>query len=476
MCPAGGARSDAKIVNAMDKITLKDYRCFHEEQTARLAPLTLLVGENSTGKTSFLALIRALWDVAFRVGIPDFKEDPYDLGSFDEIAHHRGGKGGRAKTFEAGFHDISRRIRSRGRASARNYPYTFEVAFGKRGTTPIPVRRRQTVGETWIEENFKAGQFQGLKIRTRRGSWKNETPAELIRRFDLERDRMIPLSYRYLRFALSEDDKSTYSNFMPLCGSPVFSSEDLAALEIFDSLGIRHRGQRPFASAPVRSKPRRTYDPSLASPDPEGDYVPMYLANLLTEDEKTWPDLKKRLEGFGNDAGLFDEITIKQIGKKGSEPFQVQVRKFEGRRKGPLRNLIDVGYGVSQVLPVITELLLPNTRRRLLPRMFLLQQPEVHLHPSAQAALGSLFCEIAGSGQQIVVETHSDYLIDRVRIEVRNGEIGLRPEDVSILFFERDGLEVNIHSLTIDEDGNIDGQPENYRKFFMEEIQRSLGL
>ena len=49
----------------MDQITLENFRCFREKQTARLAPLTLLVGENSTGKTSFLALIRALWDVAY---------------------------------------------------------------------------------------------------------------------------------------------------------------------------------------------------------------------------------------------------------------------------------------------------------------------------------------------------------------------------------------------------------------------------
>ena len=48
----------------MDQITLSDFRCFRERQTARLAPLTLLVGENSTGKTSFLALIHALWDLA----------------------------------------------------------------------------------------------------------------------------------------------------------------------------------------------------------------------------------------------------------------------------------------------------------------------------------------------------------------------------------------------------------------------------
>ena len=57
----------------MDQITLKNFRCFREKQTARLAPLTLLVGENSTGKTSFMAMIRALWDVAYRQRIPDFK-------------------------------------------------------------------------------------------------------------------------------------------------------------------------------------------------------------------------------------------------------------------------------------------------------------------------------------------------------------------------------------------------------------------
>ena len=51
--------------------------------------------------------------------------------------------------------------------------------------------------------------------------------------------------------------------------------------------------------------------------------------------------------------------------------------------------------------------------------MFLLQQPEVHLHPSAQAALGTLFCQVAKPERQLVVETHSDHLLDRVRMDVR---------------------------------------------------------
>ena len=184
--------------------------------------------------------------------------------------------------------------------------------------------------------------------------------------------------------------------------------------------------------------------------------------------------MKASLEGFGQESGLFDEITINSLGRSEGEPFQVQIRKSGRPRrvKGPFRNLIDVGYGVSQILPVITELL-----RRDSPQMFLLQQPEVHLHPSAQAALGSVFCNIAAEGKrQIIVETHSDHLLDRVRIEVRDGEVGIKPDDVSILFFEQGELDVNIHSIRLDENGNVLDAPPSYRQFFMEETRRSIGL
>ena len=199
--------------------------------------------------------------------------------------------------------------------------------------------------------------------------------------------------------------------------------------------------------------------------------MPMYLAEVFSGKKREWKDLKEKLEQFGSVSGLFDEISIKRLGKRASEPFQVQFRKFEGQRKGPKHNLIDVGYGVSQALPVITELL-----RQDAPHLFLLQQPEVHLHPRAQAALGSLFCQIARPNRQLIVETHSDYLLDRVRMEVRDGTSALKPEDVSILFFERTSLNVQIHSLKIDELGNVVGAPDTYGQFFMEETTKSLGL
>ena len=441
----------------MDEITLKNYRCFHGKQTARLAPLTLLVGENSTGKTSFMAMIRALWDIAYRFQTPDFKEDPFDLGTFDEITHHRGARGGRANTFEAEL--------------SYDKPYRLDITFGKRGAIPIPVRRRITDGNTWIEDRIEANRSYKIRVGTCRGAWTKQIPASLFDRlfsyFDAE--RILPPIY--MNVLHLSDDQSGDEDFTPLSGSPAFSEEDRGLIVKLAHSRTMIAQERPFASAPVRSKPRRTYDPSRTTLDPEGDYSPMYLANISFQDRTMWKDLKSRLEDFGKSAGLFDEISIRFLGKRNSEPFQVQVRKFGARLKGPQRNLIDVGYGVSQVLPLITELLRQNDTP-----MFLLQQPEVHLHPSAQAALGSLFCQVASRDRQLIIETHSDHLLDRVRMDIRDSAAQLKPDDVSILFFERRDLDVHIHSLRLDEEGNVLGAPEGYRRFFIEETQKSLGL
>ena len=148
----------------MNEITLKDFRCFHSEQSARLAPLTLLVGENSTGKTSFMAMIRALTDIARGGRNPDFKEDPYDLGSFDEIAHRRGAGGGQAKSFKAG---ISSKRTEKGDESKN-----IEVTFGKSGTIPVPIRRKVSSGKTWMEVTSDNDESYSLQVGTRRGSWK----------------------------------------------------------------------------------------------------------------------------------------------------------------------------------------------------------------------------------------------------------------------------------------------------------------
>ena len=145
--------------------------------------------------------------------------------------------------------------------------------------------------------------------------------------------------------------------------------------------------------------------------DPQGEYIPTYLYEVQSEGGETWQQLKERLEDYGARSGLFHELNTQSKDALMGDPFQVHVKHTS---EGPWRNLMDMGYGVNQVLPLITELSRPDA----LP-MSLVQQPEVHLHPMAQAALGTLFCQMAKREHQLVVETHSDHLINRVRMDVR---------------------------------------------------------
>lgn len=464
----------------MDEVTVASFRCFNEEQTARLAPLTILVGENSTGKTSFLALLRALWDMAFQEQLPDFKESPYDLGSFDEIAHHRGGRGGRASDFRAGFSHRTttdpRPRRSRAERGSAEYSFTFR----RDRLGLFPSVRRVAVGPASAECRVEGDGAVSVSLAVADRSWKIDLETAPVRSgigvgWQSPQRDLVPLGYlvrQFLRQVQAAPERVHRTN-----GAAQLPGDgDRKALMSLAPFPRRHAA-RPFAGAPVRSRPRRTYDPSQAIPDPEGEHIPMLLAAMARRDENAWNSLKGPIEQFGRDAGLFDDIAIKVLGGKSGGPFQVQVRKKGRRSKGPHRNLIDVGYGVNQVLPVVTELL-----RSRGPRMFLLQQPEVHLHPSAQAALGGLFGSIASKREkQIIVETHSDHLIDRIRMDIRDGNVRLRPGDVSILYFERRNLAVKIHSLGWDASGNLIARregaiPDSYRQFFRTERRRSLGL
>jgi len=92
-------------------------------------------------------------------------------------------------------------------------------------------------------------------------------------------------------------------------------------------------------------------------------------------------------------------------------------------------NLADVGFGVSQVIPVLQGCLDRSSAP------LFIEQPEIHLHPKAQSELAELICETS-LHRQVVVETHSEHMINRARILVARGAIA--PENVSILYVDRE--------------------------------------
>ena len=451
----------------LQELRLRDFRCFHDQQTARLAPLTLLVGDNSTGKTSFLAAVTQILEVANHDGYPDFSTISYDLGSFPEIAHrrHPNGRHRGAESFSIGLRYGGRTI------EFVEVDATFILGDG---AEPALSTVAWSAGDVWIRD-IQRDDEPNTELGCASGAWR--LPA-LKKKLD---DRLYGGDYGLLDQTLREAVESgTPGKLQPLQGDaqtvPGKRDYDELINLCIESAGFHVAA---FPGAPIRSSPVRTYDPIRLVQDPDGRSIPALLAYAYSQDPERWQEIKQRLEDFGRTSGLFDEIFVRRLGRYESDPFQLEVRKWGRKRKGPKHNLVDVGYGVSQVLPLLVDLVDPDgsSPPALSPSsLFLLQQPEIHLHPSAQAELGGLFCSSAASGRQLIIETHSDYIIDRIRIDIRDKRTELKPDDVSILYFERDDLDVRIHSLRFDEQGNVLDAPDSYGRFFMNEMRRSVGL
>ena len=436
------------------ELILRDVRCFQDEQRGTLRPVTLLVGENSTGKTTFLGCYGVLHRMFSRLYFdpgPDFNEEPFPMGSFRDIVRSRRGPGGRIDEFKLGLEVEP--------ARGGMPRYTLLVTFQEKGSQPIVSSLRFDFRpDSFLELQPAPGGGTAFRIPSRTGEAPVPFGAAMLR-MDL-----------LMEFATDQESiPGPFSDLQPVADylRGLFRRPEATA-------GRRRRAS-PFRFprlpelvpvAPLRSKPRRTYDPVRETASPEGEHVPMLMMRLSRTEKGGWTSLHDGLVAFGRGSGLFSDIKVKSHGRQMSDPFQLQVKV----RSGPHANIMDVGYGVNQSLPILVDVMAAAGRT------FLLQQPEVHLHPRGQAELASLFVEAAAGkrGNRFLIETHSDYIIDRVRISVRKRI--LKPDDVSILYFEPAGAAVTIHALTLDAEGNLRNAPAGYRDFFLKETDRLLGF
>ena len=448
----------------MDQIIIEGVRCFHNRQSVPLRPITLLVGENSSGKTTFLALTRIAWRLRFSDPLIDFNEEPFLLGAYDQIASYRGGRAGRTGSFTVGTRisiDRPLTLPLRGKDNLPIPPIeaiTLTGHFTRKEAQPRLAEWILDAGPFKVEnkylENEKSPQ---VVITTSSGSLTLGRDAYPTAWGTGDLDLLFSFGAGFL--STKQIEKVTVKE-----GGKI-PQDELKFLGQLASHLLAPAGQPPHAFAPVRTHPRRTYDPVEDVPNPEGAHVPMTLAKMSSSDQQTWERLRESLDSFGKASGLFSDLEVRRLGKEESDPFQIQIKVA-----GPAFNLVDVGYGVSQVLPIVVDAV-----RGRKGSTFLLQQPEVHLHPKAQAELGSFLATLAKhDDKRFVIETHSDYLVDRIRMDVRDGKY-LSPEDVALLYFERRNGSVEIKHLELDRLGNIINAPAGYRQFFLEEEMRLLG-
>lgn len=447
----------------MRKLIVRDVRCFRARNAIPLAPLTLLVGENSAGKSTLMALARLAWDATALIGPPDFNEEPFQLGPYDAIAHFHGGQGKRAASFVLGA-EFDLRLNGARRTAARRSELEFvqvETTFSASNGQPRIAQWSLVSGDIELALHLGrgSGATRSVSIQVGLEHVTIERPQFLTHRYaspiqiatsTLFQMRQAPASEAKVDGNLSDEAIGRIRRI-------------LARLE-----GFLSRGTRPYAIAPIRTRPERTYDPIRDRPNPEGGHVPVVLSRIHAAEPTRWEPLERALRRFGQASGLFEALEVRHLGrKKESEPFQIELVMAgqQGRR-----NLLDVGYGVSQILPILVDCLLAKSGT-----VMLLQQPEVHLHPRAQAELGTFLAQAVETNDlQFMVETHSDYLVDRIVMAVRDGV--LKASDVMLLFFERSGAEATVSPIHVNEAGQLTDAPPGYRRFFLAEEARFLSL
>jgi len=130
---------------------------------------------------------------------------------------------------------------------------------------------------------------------------------------------------------------------------------------------------------------------------------------------------------------------------------------------------IHVGFGLTQVLPIVIAALSVAKED-----ILLIENPEVHLHPAGQALMGQFLAEVASAGVQVIVETHSDHVLNGIRRFTKSGRI--QPEQVAIHFFRPHSTDMaQVVSPQIDATGNIDIWPDGFFDQFDKDMNHFAG-
>ena len=213
---------------------------------------------------------------------------------------------------------------------------------------------------------------------------------------------------------------------------------------------------------PMRRAPQRLMHGDSLRFNSTGTHAPFVFRKFLQH----VPELEKRLQRFGISSRLFDSVSIEEIATKaGDTPFVFTLQRGEKSFY-----IDELGFGVSQILPVVVDMLVSNDANTLL-----IQQPELHLHPRAQAEFGSFTHESCQEGPRVVIETHSDFVIDRFRVEQAEAA-SEKKIPAQVMFFDQGDNPANgiLHYMDILGDGSFSVCPDSYRDFFVHENMKIL--
>lgn len=416
----------------LNKIKVDNFKAFkHLEYNC--AGLNLLTGMNGAGKSSFVQLLRLMSNVSSKIGRPLADVSYNDLGSksLDELRY----------------------CYSQAKPS-------FDVIFsGRDGNEQYRLVRQLADGGLGANAQFlKVSRLDYEEVTINEGTF------ALNELFASGADRDTTVCDKELEFArqLEKEEADRIKQDVAR-----MIEEDSAAAESFHDLWRCSRFVDAFRIKPTEIHKGGVYNWAqfIFEENPEVAYNPegqnaiefLYHSGILEEKNLLMDKVNACLQWVSPGAHL--EIMEQKVGDDIEYlTFVSYGIRGENRQFKPQ----NVGFGISYILPILVTLLSARAGN-----ILIIENPEAHLHPRGQSEIGKLIAETVARGVQVFVETHSDHVINGIRVAVKKGAV--RPEDVNIAFFERKphGKEVYTEVTNIKVDAN--GSLSEYPKDFMDE-------
>ncbi len=415
----------------------------------KMSKLTGLFGSNSSGKTSVLQLLLMLKQTVEstdRATVLDFGDERSltNLGSFDDIVfgHKKGEsvhvslawtcpkkisifdpmKKGKVLLFSGENMHFWTHLRNDA-SSESNKLAVSDFSYALEDNSFKMERKAKSPFEYKLSSNAGAFKFK----RTQGRAWSLPSPVKF--------------------YGFPDQVYAYYQNASFLAELQLEFEEMLKNLYYLGPLRnvpLRHYTWTGSDPSDMGRRGERVVDAILAS-RVKGPYIsPGHKKKRIT--------LERRVAQWLKDLKLIHSFRVEAIAE-GSNLYQVLVQKSPNAAEVLIT---DVGFGVSQVMPVLVLCYYVPEGSTIL-----LEQPEIHLHPSVQSGLADVFIDVMKNrGVQIILESHSEHLLRR--IQLRMAEASIRPEDTSLYFCEskRDGSVME--ELDIDLFGNISNWPKDF--------------
>lgn len=491
---------DSNPEQGITRISVSGYKSLAEECSIEIAPLTILSGANSSGKSSImqpLLLMKQTLESTYDAGSLKLNGANVRLTSTDQIFTKTINKSSslfnsftisleldKEKTIKNTFKKESKIKGIKVFSSIYKYKYSSVILNLDMSHTSILNSCSIDLQESYNALKNKSKEVMVDYENNLRNVYKFEhgfvdfgKEQEIKKEID-KAYKLVEYLYRFsvksYRCFLYTDAEFLHTKFNLSLSSEIDSHEVIAVRNLFHLFGgdglcnvADLRIRQLIHVAGLRGNPERTYPVSSIGQFFTGTFE-NYVASIIHSWKVTRDKRLKQLGEALQTLGLTWKVDAKQI-----DDTQVEVRVGRLKNKGnsqstDMVSIADVGFGLSQTLPVIVALLVAEPEQ-----LVYLEQPEIHLYPRAQANLAQLLVDAANRGVRVVVETHSELLIRRVQSLIAEDKIAA--EKVKLHWFSQDdnGF-TKVTTAELDETGAFGDWPEDFSEISLQEESRYL--